>query len=309
MEKDANNIVKRGQCGENAEYTLDEEETLIVFGRGDTYHYSELSGFAIANDIYREMTIKKVVIKEGISGIGNSFFNGCVDMERVEIPSSVNRIGENAFRRCVSLKNIEIPENVESIQRSSFRYCDKLQAVNVAEDNVAYKSIDGVVYTKDMTEIVLCPSQKEKIVIPETVTRIGDCVFQECRLTEIEIPNSVTRVGRCAFANCKNLTSIKIPGSVRTIGNGAFYDCENLRMVEFSEGVTGIEDDAFTGCISLKSVIVPQSVISIGIEAFGFDNNREKIHDFTLCCYLGSAAESYAIKNGVSYRIEKYRFH
>ena len=46
--------------------------------------------------------------------------------------------------------------------------------------------------------------------------------------TEIVIPNSVTGIGDYAFKYCINLTSVIIPDSVTSIGWEAFYECKNL---------------------------------------------------------------------------------
>jgi len=108
------------------------------------------------------------------------------------------------------------------------------------------------------------------IIIPNTVTIIGNSAFQGTNITSINIPNSVTSIGNNAFQNCNSLTSITIPNSVTSIGGSAFSGCKGLISVTFAANskVTIIGDSAFNGCTSLTSIIIPNSVTAIGRNAF-----------------------------------------
>lgn len=73
---------------------------------------------------------------------------------------------------------------------------------------------------------------KKDVVIPDSVTSIGDAAFGNChRLANITIPDSVISIGERAFENCRSLTSITIPGSVTSIGGYAFIDCVSLTSI------------------------------------------------------------------------------
>ena len=107
------------------------------------------------------------------------------------------------------------------------------------------------------------------LVIPDSVTNIGDYAFSSCRsLTDIVIPDSVTNIGDYAFWNCRSLTNIVIPNSVTSIGDNAFEYCFSLSNLIIPDGVTSIGDGAFVGCTSLSSVVIPDSVSCIGNNAF-----------------------------------------
>ena len=72
------------------------------------------------------------------------------------------------------------------------------------------------------------------IVIPDSVTSIGDWAFWDCSgLTSITIPNSVISIGKEAFERCSGLTSVTIPDSVTSIGDYAFWNCSKLKEVHF----------------------------------------------------------------------------
>ena len=107
------------------------------------------------------------------------------------------------------------------------------------------------------------------LVIPDSVTNIGDYAFWNCRsLTDIVIPDGVTSIGKCAFEGCSALSSVVIPDSVSCIGFGAFENCSSLHSVVIPDSVTSIGESAFYDCESLSSLVIPDSVASIGDNAF-----------------------------------------
>ena len=87
------------------------------------------------------------------------------------------------------------------------------------------------------------------VTIPNSVTSIGDCAFEDCSgLTSVTIGNSVKSIGDWAFGNCYGLTSVTIPNSVTSIGSEAFRDCSELLDVYcYAEKVPSTESDAFDG--------------------------------------------------------------
>ena len=95
-----------------------------------------------------------------------------------------------------------------------------------------------------------------------------DCFSYDHYFEKIIIPDSVTSIGDYAFYNCSELTSVTISNSVTSIGYEAFCDCSGLKSVTIPDGVTSIGERAFEDCSGLKSMIIPNSVMSIGWATF-----------------------------------------
>ena len=139
-----------------------------------------------------------------------------------------------------------------------------------ADDNTVV--VDGVTFSKNMQILVKYPVDKidESYTIPKSVAIIGNNAFSESYgrrgntyLKNIIIPNSVTSIGEYAFSNCTNLESIIIPDSVTTIGSKAFSECTNLESVVLSQNIDSLKPHTFNGCSSLKEITIPENVEDI----------------------------------------------
>lgn len=130
---------------------------------------------------------------------------------------------------------------------------------------------DGVIIENGVLKKWPCDKIPDdgKVVIPNTVTEIGENAFRECNeLTAVEIPNSVIIIKANAFFSCKGLTTVSIPSSVETIEKGAFQYCSALTSVIIANGVKKIDDYAFSGCSNISKVVIPNSVKYMGTRVF-----------------------------------------
>lgn len=173
-------------------------------------------------------------------------------------------ICDEAFSDCRYLQQINIPESVTCIGDSAFSSCFYLKEIKVSDSNKTYRSIDGVLYTKDLKTIIRYPKGKEnkKFVIPAGVTNIGNEAFRNCwNLQEITLPSSVTSIVNEAFRSCWNLQEITLPSSITSIGDFAFLDCDYLQEITLPSSVTSIGANVFVWCENLKRINIPAGTL------------------------------------------------
>lgn len=250
--------VESGTCGENLNWMFDSEGTLTISGTGDMYDYDLSSNKAPWLTTEIMTALKSVIIKNGVTkigeyaffgcnnsmsirvpdsvvSIGNYAFFGCKGLEKVIIPEGVANIGISAFHWCTGIESLEIPSSVESIGNMAFKGCTSLTDITVDSENAAYSSVDGVMLNKDQTELICCPAGKEGLYsVPNGVKKIGTFSFSGCSgLTGVSIPTGVNEINDYAFEDCTGLTSIAIPSSVTKIGIHACNRCSNLSVIYF----------------------------------------------------------------------------
>ena len=289
-----------GSLGENITYSLDDNGTLTISGNGDMTDYGFLENPEdLHSPLANNNSIKKVIVENGVTSIGEQVFTGCSNISSVSIPDGVTRIGYSAFYGCKSISVIILPKSVSDFDPFAFSGCNSLTTFNVDTNNANFTSIDGVLYNKNATELVRFPTGKTGyFAVPDTVTRIGMGAFNDCVLTNVILPDSLTSIGEFAFSFCKNIESVVIPKGVTAIDNCVFLS-SGLTSVGIPEGVTSIGNQAFDNCKNLRSISVPNTVKNIGFSPFGFyqsdSGSYEKIDSFSVSCYAGSPAHLYAM--------------
>ena len=276
---DCDTVVEKGYTywiEDNLTWKLYEDGTLNISGTGAMKDYDNDPSPACRNS-----NVKKVVIEDGVTSIGNKAFDSCSSLTSITIPNSVTNIGAAAFDSCGSLTSITIPGSVTSIGTVAFYNCSGLTSVTIPDSvtNIGAAAFDScgsltsIVIPNSVTSIesyaFSACSSLTSITIPDSVTSIGNNAFDSCSsLTSITIPDGVASIESYAFYNCSGLTSITIPDSVTNIGAVAFDSCTSLTSITIPDSVTSIESYAFYNCSGLTSITIPDSVTNIGAAAF-----------------------------------------
>ena len=216
-----------------------QEFTPAVSYRDMEYEFSKdgtvlrLSGYGDIDDSTLEVpwtdhkgTVQKVIIEDGVTVIGGSFFADFTSLIEVEIADSVKRINANAFEGCTALEEICIPDGVERIGENAFAGCTKLRKID-GWKNVKYVG-EGVF---DDTAWMTAQEDECKILNGTLILYSGE----DERFT---IPDSVNEIAAGAFRDCETLKEINVPEGVTVIGDEAFMNCGSLSSIGGCEGVT-----------------------------------------------------------------------
>ncbi len=254
------NAEESGTCGANLKWHLTDNGVLTITGKGKMYDYFDSNDSAP----WRYSGVKRIIIGDGVTTIGNSAFNSCSSLTSVTIPNSVTAIGWSAFSGCSSLTSVTIPNSVTTIGKSTFSGCSSLTSVT----------------------------------IPNSVTTIGDDAFSYCSaLTSVTIPNSVTTIGDVAFAGCSSLTSVTIPNSVTKIGGGAFTN-KLTKIIWLTntppDGYSNVQgrihyvaNDMYTGLSNKKVYPYLSSIFEVDGIKYVPVSPSERICDAIDCTYTG----------------------
>lgn len=211
----------------------------------------------------------------------------CLQLGRYGLSDTV------VFSDTVRTKDRNFSEIKEA--HSSFLTVSKIE---VDIHNQDFKSIDGILYSKDGKILLKCPVKKTgDIVIPEGTEEIMENAFFQSKIKSVKLPDSMKKIGAYAFYQCKNLKSVDFGNGIKEIGKAqandndeyVFSECQNLKHVVFSEQIetiglnafdrSGIESlilpknikyiafRAFSGC-AIKNLYIPSADVFIGVDAF-----------------------------------------
>ena len=203
------------------------------------------------------LALSSVVIPEGVSSIGSNAFYNCESLTNLCLPDSLVSLGFSAFDQCTGLETVHIGSGTVTIDMFAFRGCRNLSEITVSPDNTAFTSLDGILYSKDLSVLYLCPMSKASVSIPDGVTRIEGYAFGENRfLTSLIIPEGVTSIGERAFQACAALSSISLPESLTCFENYVFESCPALTEIFIPRNVSEIGEGVFTNCTVMQSIQV-----------------------------------------------------
>lgn len=215
------------------------------------------SGSAIQTSAFENCTtLLSATLPDSLVSIGNNAFYGCTNLNGLNIPSNVTLIGVNAFYNCISISTIVLPDSISSLDSTAFTGCSNLKEI-----------------TLPATFISLIPKANLQEIIITSGQNIPERAFYNCsQLTKVVLPKSITNIGNNAFYGCTSLSYLEWNAS-ECISAGSktypiFANCSNLSTIVFSNDVTTIPAYAFYGCNAISSLKIPKNVINIGTDAF-----------------------------------------
>lgn len=182
---------------------------------GDSWFDADIERFA--ND-HRPYYCDDIKVQEG--DFIFTYFNGVAPCQYVGqsgdwvIPSSavnmpVTGVSFYLFNAYSTVETLYIPETVKNLETAGLNYCSKLKKIEVAENNTSFASVDGVLFDKSVSNLLIYPTGKEEtsFAIPNTIKQLGESVFERnTNLTDVLIPASVTSIGKEPFNDNSKIT-------------------------------------------------------------------------------------------------------
>ncbi len=244
-EANAESVVDSGRWGSSTSWKIDANGTLTISGNGRMADGESIDyDYPWNNAIYG---ITDIVIKEGVTSIADRAFGGMTGVKSVWMPNSLYTIGNGAFAGC-GFESVNIPAGVRTIGDGPFATCRNLKVITVSPDNPYFTSEDGVLYSKDHTLLIQCPTKRSgTYTVYEDTVKICRYAFQQTKITAVILPYKVNSIEYGAFSECYGLESVTIPEGVTLIDNYGFNNCINLRLVSLPTTLKRIGDYAFNG--------------------------------------------------------------
>ena len=221
------------------------------------WNYDALGMLTSFGNFKLEGELKKVVIKDGVTNVGDYALFFLPAATQVTLPGSVTSIGRYGIAMCSKLTGLSIPKGVTEI--GDF---------GLAGDGLTAVTLPDGLQSLGRGAFDTCASLTNT-TLPAAITAVPGKCFADCtKLLNVKYAGTVTAIGDLAFESCKALTAAPIPETVTEIGASAFTGCTALTDVTIPAGVTAIPEDCFRGCTALADMKLPGTVTSVGHNAF-----------------------------------------
>ena len=293
------------QTGETVPFTWKEEDGGVVITgyTGSDAHPSipeTINGLhvtAVADRAFMgNAVIRTISLPDTLLAIGSSAFASMEGLSAIVIPDSVQSIGYAAFRYCEALTEAHIGTGLETLGEQAFYGASSLEGFTCGEGG-AFSAVDGMLCSGNT--LVCVPAGKTgQVSIPDSIESIAPYAMALSRAQSVTFPAGLADIGTGALYNCDSLKEI-------TFGEGEAQlaiperfaaGSDSLEKVTLGSSVFAVGSSAFVGCTSLAQAHIAPQVAVIGQSAFA-----AVAKSFTITGTRGSAAQTYAVENGVRF--------
>lgn len=238
-------------------------------------------------------------------------------LESVSLPRSLKTAGLETFSDMAKLRSVTVGPNVQADGLfAAFARTPLLESIEVDATNQNYQSLDGVLYTKDLTHLATYPQAKNSggsYTVAEETAFIDEGAFASAQITSVTLPSHLRNVGKGAFVGAR-ITSLTLPDAFESMDDTAFWYMPKLERVDLG-GATMLPDSAFRydralaevnfrpdlnrlaevgdfafDTTALTSATLPVSVTSIGKGAFSNDTALTSVHLGSGIATIGESA-------------------
>ncbi len=328
----------------NDEFTVDADGVLVAYTGGATDIRIPEGVTEISSNAFTNAQLTSVWIPASVRTIDDSAFAG-QPLTQVTFqdddahPSQLETIGDRAFSY-TPLESVSLPRSLKTAGLETFSDMAKLRSVNVGPHvqadglfaafartpllesievdaaNQNYQSLDGVLYTKDLTHLATYPQAKNSggsYTVAEETAFIDEGAFASAQITSVTLPSHLRNVGKGAFVGSR-ITSLTLPDAFESMDDTAFWYMSKLERVDLG-GATMLPDSAFRydralaevnfrpdlnrlaevgdyafDTTALTSATLPDSVTSIGKGAFSNDTALTSLHLGSGIATIGESA-------------------
>lgn len=285
-------IEKNNATFENDEHVKHDVEWHDSGDTGD-YEYEQIDG-GIRITKFIGFDESEIIVPNMIGGkkvieIGNYAFRGCISIKKIVISEGVEKIGNGAFKGNSALKEIILPETLKSIgSEDTNGYLSKSYGKPEVEGAFEDTKINNVTIPKNISFI--------------GKSTFKGC----SSLESVQLPQNIDIISNGMFSICASLCDVYFPAKLKEIGDMVFFGCGKLEKLKLNEGLLAIGVSAFKSCGKLNKIYIPSSVQKIGTQEDGIMEKLLSVFDnasfgnsLTIYCEAGSYAMDYARRNGI----------
>ena len=328
----------------NDEFTIDADGVLVTYTGGATDIRIPEGVTEISSNAFTNAQLTSVWIPASVRAIDDSAFAGqpltqvtfqdddahpsqletigdrafsYTPLESVSLPRSLKTAGLETFSDMAKLRSVHVGPNIQADGLfAAFARTPLLESIEVDAANQNYQSLDGVLYTKDLTHLATYPQAKNSggsYTVAEETAFIDEGAFSSAQITSVTLPSHLRHVGKGAFVGSR-ITSLTLPDGFESMDDTAFWYMSKLERVDLG-GATILSDSAFRydralaevnfrpdlnrlaevgdyafDTTALTSATLPDSVTSIGKGAFSNDTALTSLHLGSGIATIGESA-------------------